>query len=345
MLEITCTDSQGNPLRELTQWDVNQKIYIKNTDIKNTPVVHFCNDTSENAYSVNSRLENGIIVADIPNVLLTEHERIWVYIYDYNDESLSGKTTYVGKILVKKKTKPDDYIFKEDILGVNISALNNKVKSLDLREQTDNTATNARITDLANNTETAFNAVYTNIANLDQKVEGENSRVDIAYEHSKSPHAPLNAQTNAVERIVVGTTEYKSSAKTIALPAYPIALPADGGNADTVNGHRINVDIPQPARPDSVLTPEGWKPSMDFFVLGVHTSENTTGIIEWNNLPNGFDYGNTLIISVTTRDGSPVEGDVHTSENGIYVEIPSNQSLVYITVAKRISENYISITL
>lgn len=51
----------------------------------------------------------------------------------------------------------------------------------------------------------------------------------------------------AVQSVKIGTTEYKSGT-TVTLPSYPTSLPANGGNASTVNGYRVNVDVPSGAK-------------------------------------------------------------------------------------------------
>lgn len=48
--------------------------------------------------------------------------------------------------------------------------------------------------------------------------------------------------------VKVGTTQYNHVSGIISLPAYPASLPADGGNAATVNGKTVLSDVPLNAK-------------------------------------------------------------------------------------------------
>ncbi len=60
---------------------------------------------------------------------------------------------------------------------------------------------------------------------------------------------------SAVQTIKINGAVQTKSAGVVDLPAYPAKLPADGGNADTVNGHSVNSDVPANAKfTDTVYT-------------------------------------------------------------------------------------------
>ena len=56
----------------------------------------------------------------------------------------------------------------------------------------------------------------------------------------------LSNINNSVQSVKIGNTEYKEG-NNVVLPAYPTSLPASGGNADTVNNHHVNADVPENA--------------------------------------------------------------------------------------------------
>lgn len=118
MYEINCYDSYGNSINYLTQWDYNRKLimYIDNYDLSIAPEVHFSNNKSEEALVVQSVVDGDKITVDIPNILLQQSYPLLVHVYltDINDVS-SQKTIAYAEILIKKKAKPSDYTYIENI--------------------------------------------------------------------------------------------------------------------------------------------------------------------------------------------------------------------------------------
>ncbi len=87
------------------QWDIDRKIVIADKTIDK---VHFCNKTSDCSLVVEVYEENGLRLANVPNILLQDNKTIWVYGYCggcYTKNSASFN--------VKKRTKPADYIYTE----------------------------------------------------------------------------------------------------------------------------------------------------------------------------------------------------------------------------------------
>lgn len=64
-------------------------------------------------------------------------------------------------------------------------------------------------------------------------------RGKIAYDHSQVAHAPANAEANVQSDWSVSDTSSDAYIKN-----KPTSLPANGGDADTVNGHTIQSDVP-----------------------------------------------------------------------------------------------------
>lgn len=64
-----------------------------------------------------------------------------------------------------------------------------------------------------------------------------------AYDHSQTAHAPANAEANVQSDWNVTDTSSDAFIKN-----KPTSLPANGGNASTVNGHNVEADVPADAK-------------------------------------------------------------------------------------------------
>lgn len=67
-------------------------------------------------------------------------------------------------------------------------------------------------------------------------------RGKIAYEHSQKQHAPANAEPN-----VQSDWNESNTGSDAYIKNKPTSLPANGGNADTVNGHTVEANVPADA--------------------------------------------------------------------------------------------------
>lgn len=134
MFDVTCYDKNGNLIEFFMQWDQNQYIYIPDYESDVTPIVHFFNCDSEYALAVGDEsdvwLEDGTLVSKVPNQILQENKMIFIYVYEYEVDTQSGKSIHRAKIPVHSRKQPSDMVFEENIEGVDIVALNKKVKTL-----------------------------------------------------------------------------------------------------------------------------------------------------------------------------------------------------------------------
>lgn len=89
------------------QWDIDRKLIVKDETVKE---VHFCNKTDECSLVCEVYEEDGLRVANVPNVLLQTTWRINVYAYD------EKYTKYSARFEVIPRTKPEDYIYTEEEL-------------------------------------------------------------------------------------------------------------------------------------------------------------------------------------------------------------------------------------
>ena len=97
---------------ELFQWDINRQIIVSDASID---AVHFSDRTDDFSLVVEVKEENGLRVADIPNILLQES---WdINVYGYCD---GYYTKQAARIKVNPRTKPESYVYTEtEVLNYN----------------------------------------------------------------------------------------------------------------------------------------------------------------------------------------------------------------------------------
>lgn len=103
------------------QWDLDRKIIVEDSSIKQ---VHFCNRTGECSLVCEVYVEDGLNLADVPNILLQNDWRINVYGYDTN------YTKYSDQFDVHPRTKPDSYVYTETEV-LNYNTLLNKMDNIE----------------------------------------------------------------------------------------------------------------------------------------------------------------------------------------------------------------------
>lgn len=102
-------------------WDLDRQIVVEDPSIVE---VHFCNRTDECSLVVEVRDEDGIRVANVPNILLQNSFDIRVFGYD-------GKATlHDKKFKVNARTKPADYTYKETEIK-SYEYLENKIREIE----------------------------------------------------------------------------------------------------------------------------------------------------------------------------------------------------------------------
>ena len=154
MFGITCFDAHGNSINYLTQWDLNQTLYIYDWIYDENPVFHFCNKNSDKALVVTGVVNSGTITVDVPNILLEEPYSIIAYIFLYsdadNDGGFSGKTMHTITLPVKARKKPDDYEYEDNYNKLTISYLNERISNMikSLSTETDATSVSVELQDI-----------------------------------------------------------------------------------------------------------------------------------------------------------------------------------------------------
>ncbi|MDO4330670.1 MAG: hypothetical protein Q4C66_15235 [Lachnospiraceae bacterium] len=98
---------------------------------------------------------------------------------------------------------------------------------------------------------TAFAEISASLAlGTTSSTAGRGDWTKAAYDHSQAAHAPSNAQKN-----VQPDWNVTDTASDAYIKNKPTSMPADGGDADTVGGHTVGVDVPANAKfTDTVYT-------------------------------------------------------------------------------------------
>lgn len=135
MFEVTCLDAYGNSINSFTQWDVDQKVVITldgcdSNYLDIAPEVHFCNVKRDEALIVRSTVSNrNTITAFVPNQLLQEPYPLLVYVYLTDSVDVSSQRTILRtEIPVRKRAKPSDYLYVENIERITAEMIKEEIE-------------------------------------------------------------------------------------------------------------------------------------------------------------------------------------------------------------------------
>lgn len=183
MFEISCLDQYGKAVTSLTQWDINQTLFIENWEY-GVPTFHFCNKVSANSLSVTGELINDTVKVKIPNILLTEALPITAYVYLYDNDNDSAKTMYVVRIPVRAKPKPEEYEYEDNATALSLEQLDARIASMINSIQSGNVdGTNLELADArvgfdGVTYDTIGNAIRMQVYDLNEKVTTLEGRTD-----------------------------------------------------------------------------------------------------------------------------------------------------------------------
>lgn len=110
---------------ELYQWETGRKLLVTG---KNITHLHFAHKDGENSLVVIPKEENGVVVAEIPNILMQSNQDIMVFSVNVVDD----KTETIKKCVlsVEERPKPDDYVYTETEV-LNFSTLEKRIQKLE----------------------------------------------------------------------------------------------------------------------------------------------------------------------------------------------------------------------
>lgn len=107
------------------QWDLNRKLVVEDDGVCSQ--VHFCNGTGP-ALVCPVRDENGLRVADVPNILLQKAEQIKAYLY--TDAEDGSRTRRFYRFDVLARSRPEEYIYTETEV-LNYAYLDERLRDLE----------------------------------------------------------------------------------------------------------------------------------------------------------------------------------------------------------------------
>ena len=95
----------------LYQWEIGRKLQVIPVKGMTVDSVHFSNQGDTDALVVKPREENGIIVADIPNIMLQSGRNISVFSVNVSSDKI--ETLCSCNFPVRSRPKPSDYVYTE----------------------------------------------------------------------------------------------------------------------------------------------------------------------------------------------------------------------------------------
>lgn len=113
------------------QWDLNQKLIVEDPTINE---VHFSNRADKDSLPVEVYEENGLRVANVPNIFLQEDLKIKAYGYSVDH------TKHEAWFYVTAKSKPADYVYTEtEVKDYNslLDKISKKVDKSDILTEVD----------------------------------------------------------------------------------------------------------------------------------------------------------------------------------------------------------------
>lgn len=106
---------------EFYQWDVDRQLVVEDSSITQ---VHFCNKTDDCSLVVEVYEQDGVYLANVPNILLQTDWNIRVYGYDRK------YTKHSAIFKVNARTKPNDYAYTETEI-LNWTKVNERVDEVE----------------------------------------------------------------------------------------------------------------------------------------------------------------------------------------------------------------------
>ncbi|MDD6005668.1 MAG: pyocin knob domain-containing protein, partial [Firmicutes bacterium] len=199
---------------------------------------------------------------------LTEHQDLSEYAK--SADVISEISTEISKIVANAPEDLDTLKEMSDWIAGHendASAMNSAISdnTSAITELQTGKADKSEIPSLTGYAKTSDLHTHTNKTVLDGITSTKVSNWDSAKTHADSAHAPSNAQANVIETIKVNGTALTPSSKAVNVTVptkvseltdgsnyakktdIPTTLPANGGNADTVNNHTVKSDVPENA--------------------------------------------------------------------------------------------------
>lgn len=95
----------------LYQWELGRKVQITPTQKSKVVSVHFAHVGDKEALNVEPKEVNGVLVAEVPNILLQSEQKIAVFLVDVNESYVETVTHMVLPVI--PRPRPMDYVYTE----------------------------------------------------------------------------------------------------------------------------------------------------------------------------------------------------------------------------------------
>ena len=128
MSNIKCFDANGDLLKRMYQWDINQTILVTGLPDAVT-IFHFCNAGSDEAYVVVPTVTDDGYTVKVPNILLENEVPIIMYSYQETGED-AFRTTFMIHIPVIPRIKPADYEFEDNVDHMTLASVDARISRL-----------------------------------------------------------------------------------------------------------------------------------------------------------------------------------------------------------------------
>lgn len=231
------------------QYDLNRQLIVNDNSINQ---VHFCNRTDDYSLVVNVREEDGVFVADVPNILLQESWGIKVYGYD------KEYTKHCKYFKVVARSQPSDYLYEE----TDVITLDNLEKRLTEIEEKG----------------ISQEAIASGIDEYFEKNPIEIPSVDL------SGYATVDYVNNAVGNIEIPTVDLSDYAKKTDIPTKVSELNNDVGyltQHQDLSAYALKSEIPDVsgfANKSEIPDVSGYLTADD--VSGFQTAEDVNALID-----------------------------------------------------------------
>lgn len=252
MYEVPCLDQNGNSINNFFQWDIDQKITIvveglPDGYLKNAPEVHFSNIGRKDALIVRSTVEdNKIITASVPNLLLQDSYPLLVYVYltDKTDVS-SQKTILYSEIPVRKRPKPNDYLYVENIERITAEKIKDEIEASTNAARTNaiNSINSTKDAAIAAVSKTKDDAIKTTTDTKDAAIETVNGKRDEFIETGNQLVATATKIKNNTQKKYEDTVSIADSTQQTIENNINVMIKQNGLSTMAVNDGQGNVTL------------------------------------------------------------------------------------------------------
>ena len=205
--DIICMNRYGETVRSLTQWDLDQTLYIYNTNYPVAPLFHYSNQNTEKALMVRSQYVEGVLQCVVPNQLMIEPYPITCYLFIPETEK-GGTVVGMFKIPVRPRPQPNDFEYEDNVDVVNLEVLAAEVRAAELVRQHNESLRISAESERVSNEETRIANENERISNENTRIANENTRISneadrqTAYSNMVAATTRCNNAADAADAIV-----------------------------------------------------------------------------------------------------------------------------------------------